>query len=216
MSWDLWKKSGEYWSVKAKVLSGPAHWFLNAVVLKESQMPKVHCQSFPTREKSNLSWVLYLPTYAYACAHTRAHTHFRSFTCTKNNTVLTRKDRLPLAKDWNCKKNICKCLIIPQFPFSQLPPKAEIDLPSLLPFMYQVFAFFDVLGLLLTGLKITKSCSHLTPRKGILKCKLLRSPQRQQLSYRNLRSVRKTVKIRHWGQEKHCLGIVNHAKQFHC
>lgn len=89
----------------------------------------VHC--FPTREKSNLSWILYL--------HTCAHTHFSSFTWTRNNPVLIRKDRLTLAKDRNGKKSPWECPTIPQFPL-WLPPKAEVGLPWPLPFFYQVFA----------------------------------------------------------------------------
>lgn len=143
----------------------------------------------PYKRKAKFILNPLLTAYAHACACTYAHTHTSVNLLAENNTVLIRKDMLTLVKDWNCKKNIYKCLTIPQFPFSWFLPKAEICLPWLLPFRYQVFAFFDIRGVLLTGLKITKSCSHLTLRKYklLLKYKLLGSPQRQQFTYRKLR-----------------------------
>lgn len=62
--------------------------------------------------------------------------------------------------------------------------------------MCQAFSFFDILGVPLAGLRITKSCSHLFLRRCNLKYKLcVGSPQRcPRRTYRNPRSVRKTVK----------------------
>ena len=202
--------------MKAIILSGDAHWLLKAIVLKESHI----YSSLPELPyKRKIKFILNpLPTYlctwcAFTCMCVHAHTHFSSFTWTRNNTVLIRKDRLTLAKDWN-GKSICECLTIPVPPLTS--SKSWDRFAFTVTFYVPGVCLLDILGLLLAGLKITKSCSHLILRKGISKYKLLRSPQKPQLTYRNPRSVRKTVKTRHRGQGKHCLGIVNHAKEFSC
>ena len=162
--WRQFFPGAAHWLLKATLVSNPHSWFIARASLQKKS------QTYP--EPSYLPAYLHIHTHTHTHKHTHTHTHthihthFCSLAWARNTTVLIRKNRLTWAKDWNGKKYIFEYCTIPQIP---LPPKAVILFPGLLPFMCQVFAFFDSLGLLLAGLNITKISFHLMLQRRKLK-----------------------------------------------
>lgn len=153
MSWNLWKKSGECCWVKAAIL-----WSCSLTSESHISLRVYSHGSLPERPYKIKAELALNPL---TCLPARAHTHTHiSVHLSEQGTLQYWSGRTDWheQRDWNGYRSIFEYLTIHQIP---LPPKAERGLPGLLPFMYHVFAFLNIPGLLLAGLKITKNCFHL-------------------------------------------------------
>ena len=153
MSWNLWKKSGECCWVKAEILwscSLTSESDISLRVYSHGSLPEC-----PYKIKAELA----LNPLTCLPAHTHTHTHTFLFTClSKEHYSIGQEEQTDMSKglEW-----LQKYFLISHHSPNSPSSKSWERFAWTVSFMYHVFAFLNIPGLLLAGLKITKNCFHL-------------------------------------------------------